>query len=137
VPRQRVATEDVKTYRVVIERDETAAWIARVPEVPGCHTYGRTLSAARRRIREALGLWIKGAKRARLDFDVRLPAEVRSAVRPYEVARRRAETATDDAKEALGAAAAGLVDSGLSLRDAGELLGLSHQRVAQVVDMRK
>ena len=27
-------------YRLVIERDESGAWIGRVPEVPGCHTYG-------------------------------------------------------------------------------------------------
>jgi predicted RNase H-like HicB family nuclease len=136
VLRRLVAKEDVKSYKVLIERDETGAWIARVPEVPGCHTYGRTLSAARRRIREALGLWIKGAKRARLDFDVRLPREVRDTVRPYEVARRRAETATNDAQEALRAATARLVDSGLSLRDAGDLLGLSHQRIAQVKKRR-
>ncbi|MFA5786164.1 MAG: type II toxin-antitoxin system HicB family antitoxin [Actinomycetota bacterium] len=122
----------MKTYTVVIERDESGAWIARVPGVPGCHTYGRTLQAARRRIREALGLWVPDAERAKLEFDVRLPREARDVVRPFRAARRRAEEAQREAQEALGGAAGELVRAGFSLRDAGELLGLSHQRVAQV-----
>src|SRR5207237_4953955 len=35
------------TYRVEVKRDEDGAWIARVPHVPGCHTYGRTLAQVR------------------------------------------------------------------------------------------
>jgi predicted RNase H-like HicB family nuclease len=122
-----------KTYRVIIERDPTGAWIAWIPSVPGCHTYGRTLAAARRRIREALSLWVPAASRARLDFDVRLPNDVRRVVAPLVTARRRASRAEQDAQATLDAAARALIKRGLSLRDAGELLGLSHQRIAQVV----
>jgi predicted RNase H-like HicB family nuclease len=57
------------TYTVKIERDESGAWIARVPEVPGCHTYGRSLRQAKHRIREALSLWVDDADRAELHFD--------------------------------------------------------------------
>jgi predicted RNase H-like HicB family nuclease len=45
----------VKTYRVLYELDESGHWIATVPRVKGCHSYGRSLSEARSRIREALG----------------------------------------------------------------------------------
>lgn len=126
----------MKTYKVVIERDESDAWLAHVPGVPGCHTYGRTLEAARRRIREALGLWVADADRADLEFDVRLPAAARGVVAPFRTARRRAELAQREAQEALGGAARSLVRSGFSLRDTGEVLGLSHQRVAQVITLR-
>lgn len=124
----------MKTYQVSIERDEEGAWIARVPSIPGCHTYGRTLRAARRRIREALGLWVEHPERAQLSFKVRLSADLRSAITPVERARARAEQARGEANEALAEAAARLAAAGVSLRDAGELLGVSHQRVAQVLE---
>jgi len=48
----------VKTYRVVLKPDESGQWIAGVPSVRGCHTYGRSFSEARSRIREALSLFV-------------------------------------------------------------------------------
>lgn len=125
----------MRRYRVVVERDESGVWIVRVPSVPGCHTYGRTLEAAYRRVREALALWVEDADRAHLDFDVHLPVRIRRVVEPLHVARRRAEEAHREAQRALGNAARVLVNAGFSLRDAGAVLGVSHQRVAQVIDL--
>ena len=65
-------------YRLVLERDESAAWIARVPDVPGCHTYGRTLDQARRRIREALGLWVDDAATTEFVEQIHLPLDGRA-----------------------------------------------------------
>ena len=48
--------EAVKSYRVAYERDESGWWVATVRGVRGCHTQGRTVDEARRRIREALEL---------------------------------------------------------------------------------
>lgn len=125
------------THQVVLERDESGAWLARVPAVPGCHTYGRTLEQARRRIREALGLWIEGADDADLAFEVHLPAEVRRELTRAHALRERSERAQRDARDALSVAAVDLTARfGLSRRDAAELLGLSHQRVQQLVDAR-
>lgn len=122
------------SYRVVLERDESGAWIARVPRVPGCHTYGRTLEQARRRIREALALWIEDADVAELVEDVRLPAAAREAIRRSRRARSAAEARRLDAQAATAEAAQALVEElHLGVRDAGELLGLSHQRVQQLV----
>ena len=122
------------SYRVVLERDESGAWIARVPRVPGCHTYGRTLEQARRRIREALALWIEDADVAELVEDVRLPAAAREAIRRSRRARSAAEARRLDAQLATAEAAQALVEElHLGVRDAGELLGLSHQRVQQLV----
>ena len=121
-------------YRVVIERDESGAWIARVPSVRGCHSYGRTLDQARRRLREALGLWVDDADSTELIEEIRLPAPVRTAISRSRTARRHAKRERDRAQLAMKAAAETLVqDVGLGLRDAGELLEISHQRVQQLV----
>lgn len=126
-----------KAYRVVIERDEAGAWIAHVRGVRGCHTYGRTLDQVRRRIRETLSLWVEDADTAELSEEIRLPGEARQAIRRSSAARRRAERGRDDAQKATLAAASVLVDRlGVGVRDAGELLGLSYQRVQQLVSGR-
>jgi predicted RNase H-like HicB family nuclease len=124
-------------YRVVIERDETGAWLARVRGIPGCHTYGRTLRQVRRRIREALSLWVDDAESAQLAEVIRLPGNARQAIQRSSAARTRAEQEREDAQRAT-AAAAGILVEGLSLglRDAGELLDLSYQRVQQLISSR-
>jgi predicted RNase H-like HicB family nuclease len=121
-------------YRVVIERDETGAWIANVRGVRGCHTYGRTLEQVRRRIREALSLWVDDADTAELLEEIRLPGAARQAIRRSSAARTRADEGREAAQRATTDAAKLLVERlGLGVRDAGELLGLSYQRVQQLV----
>jgi len=122
------------SYRVVIERDETVAWLARVPSVPGCHTHGRTLEQVRRRIREALELWVDDAREAELRFEVRLPTAIRRELRLARSSRDRSMKAKREASDAVARAARDLTQTaGLSLRDAAELLGVSHQRVQQLL----
>lgn len=121
-------------YRVVFERDDDGAWLARVPSVRGCHTYGRTIDQARRRIREALSLWIDGADDVELVEDVRLPARAKAAVARSRTQRGRAATQQRAARAATLEAARALVDdAGLGLRDTADLLGISHQRVQQLL----
>ncbi len=125
---------DEVTYRVIVERDENGAWIARVPSIPGCHTYGRSLQQTRRRIREALELWVDDAPRAKLEFDIRLPAAVRREIDRAQAARHRSAKAQREAQLTTVRAARDLTERlGISRRDAAELLELSHQRVQQLV----
>lgn len=119
----------MKKYRVVYQLDESGHWIAKVPSVKGCHTYGRSLSEARSRVREALGLFVADAERAQLVDDVRLPAEMRRLVTRYRNARGRAERNRQEAD-----AAARRLAARLSRRDAAELLDISHQRVQQLAN---
>ncbi len=99
------------------------------------HTYGRTLAKARANIRDAATLWFETDPDALpLVDDVRLPAKVRTSAAKAHQARLRAAVAQEAAATATKAAAVALVRDGqLSVRDAAEIRGLSHQRVQQVV----
>lgn len=52
----RVRTEVAAPLKVVFEPDG-GAWHVHVPAVPGCRSHGRSLSEARRNLREALALF--------------------------------------------------------------------------------
>ena len=123
------------TYKVTYERDEGGWWIARLHGVPGVHSNGRTIGEARRRVREALSLAVgdRAAERARLEDDVRLPADLRKGLAQAVAARTLAEESASRAVDSTARAARLLRDRlGLSVRDVGELLGLSHQRIQQL-----
>lgn len=128
--------EAVKTYRVAYERDESGWWVASVRGVRGCYTQGRTVDEARRRIVEAMELFVDDARTAAIVDDVKLPTGAAQAVRAYATLRRKAEL--EDRRAALAARrAVRLLRGGrlkMSARDAARLLGLSHQRVHQLTE---
>jgi predicted RNase H-like HicB family nuclease len=126
--------ETMNIYTVRYEKDETGWWVATVKEVRGCHTQGRTIEQARRRIREALGLFVDHAENAELIDDVVLPANARTLLKRVLSTRKRAEEEAIKLQNTTAEAAEVLTkDVGVSVRDAGELLGLSHQRVHQLL----
>jgi predicted RNase H-like HicB family nuclease len=124
------------SYTVRYERDETGWWVAQVKEAPAAITQGRTIAEARRRIREALALALDddaAAKRAKLIDDVKLPADARRALEQARVARARLATESRKAQESTAKAVRTLLKSmHLSVRDAGDLIGISPQRVHQL-----
>src|SRR5712692_4203109 len=77
-------------HTVTYDREEDGWWVAAIPDVPGCHTQARTLRGARRRIREALGLYGEDADTVELIDEVRLPQEAREAIDAASNARERA-----------------------------------------------
>ncbi len=126
--------EAVKRYRVTYERDESGWWVATVRGVRGCHTQGRTVDEARRRIREALELFVDDAVRAPIVDDVKLPSAATRAIRAYATLRKKADEedrrAARAARRAVRVLRTGRMK--MSVRDAARLLGLSHQRVHQL-----
>jgi predicted RNase H-like HicB family nuclease len=122
-------------YAVDLERDDAGWWIVSARGVSGCHTQGRSIRQALSRMREALSVCVdESIASDQLDPCVHLPAEARQVVARYESASKRLErdqraahSATDRAIEIL---VGGL---SFSVRDAGDVLGLSHQRVHQLV----
>jgi len=129
--------ETIMTYTVRYERDEAGFWVARIATVPGCHTQGRTLEQARRRIREALSVCVDDpakADAARLIDDVQLPAEVRKVLARYRQTKQQAERSEQQAARAARQAITTLQQRRLHLssRDTAALMHLSHQRVHQL-----
>jgi predicted RNase H-like HicB family nuclease len=121
------------TYRAVFEREPDGRWTVEIPKVKGCHSYGRTIGQARDRIREALGLFVENAETAEIEEDVRMPAAVKDAVRSAQRMRQRLEAARTRVSAAEERAVRHLRKTmKLGHRDAGSILGLSHQRVHQL-----
>ena len=120
-------------YRVNVTREQ-GAWLADVPDVPGAHTFARSLSALQRNVREVIVLMTDRADDALDDFDLDVRYDVGDSSAAVAVARRaraEAEQAERASAEAIRQAVAELPAS-LSVRDVAALLGVSHQRVAQV-----
>lgn len=124
-----------RSFRVVYTRNGRW-WVAQVRDAPAAITQGRTIAEARRRVREVLGLAIGSnarAHRAALLDDVRLPHQVRQALNAVSESRARLVREKLRLSRATDAAVFQLVERmRLSLRDAAELLGVSHQRVQQL-----
>jgi predicted RNase H-like HicB family nuclease len=124
-------------YRYERQPDGGAAWIVELVEEPRCHTFGRTLRAAQRNIREAAAAWYEvEPSQVEVDDDVRLPPPASRALGRSRALRDRERKANEQARAATAAAVAALRDVGLSERDTGTLLGLSHQRVHQLAPER-
>lgn len=115
------------------ERDKV--WLAHVAEIPEVHTYGRTLTKAQAHLREALALWTE-VDEDELDLESQpaLPKAVSQAVSAAK--RSRVEAAEADARAMADTydACRLLQKAGLSQRDIASQLGISHQRVNQLLD---
>ncbi len=64
---------------------------ASVRDLRGCHTQGRTVDEARRRIVEAMGLFVDDAESSTIVDDVKLPTSAAKAIRDYADCRKRAD----------------------------------------------
>jgi predicted RNase H-like HicB family nuclease len=130
-----------KRYTVQFDKDaDSGWWVVTVPEIPGCLTQGRSLAEGRRRIREALALFIDEKLAATVDLvdDVRLPRSTGAVVKQAATVRAQLDELQAEAIKATSAAAKLLVrKSGLSVRDAADLLGVSHQRIQQLAGASK
>jgi predicted RNase H-like HicB family nuclease len=134
-------------------------WLAQVVEEPHLHTEARTLARLRENLVDAIGMWLdveylethdpealvpptgrhhveigQHIDRAAIDieWDIQLPSAVRRSVQDAQRKRERAAALQTEATEATQAAVDSLRAAGFSHRDAAVLLGLSHQRVAQI-----
>lgn len=126
------------SYRVVVTR-EGEHWLADVPELEGAHTFARTLTGLDRAVREvvvlAADLPDEAIETVELEWDIHTgdpeldaaAAAARRARAEKDEAERRAAKATERALHRLEA-----TRQGMSRRDLGLLLGLSHQRVQQI-----
>ena len=123
-----------RTYTVEARRSGRW-WAIAVRDLPGVFSQARRLADVEPMARDAIAAVLDVAPRSfgivirpvlgdRLDGLVRDARESRAAAQEAQLA------ATDRSVRALTS----LQKAGLPLRDAGELLGISHQRAAQITD---
>jgi len=122
----------VKTFHAEVTRDGKF-WLIRIPEI------GRSTQALRYRdvaimagelVEIMTGL---GGADYDLQLNVRLPSLVRDHLARAEVLRAEAGRKQAEAAAESRAAVRELIAQGVSQREAGEVLGLSFQRVNQLV----
>jgi predicted RNase H-like HicB family nuclease len=138
--RQEMPVPVRRRFRAVFEPNPNGWWTVTLPEVDGCISEGKSLSEARKQIRRALAVCSdvipdaeSVAEDAELDEDIRLPEGTDAVVREALAAREEADKVEMAARRATRAAIELLTARGLSRRDVGELLGMSGQRVQQLV----
>lgn len=130
-----------RTYRVIVTR-EPGAWLAELPEVPGGHTFARTLPALDRAVREVIVLAAELPDEAADELSLAWEYHTGDTAVDQEAAHVRALRAEADqlaaaASASTAEAARHLVERGLSVRDAAVLLGISPQRVSQMTGQRR
>jgi hypothetical protein len=127
----------MKTYTALCEPGERW-WAIEIPEVPqGAYTQARRLGDVEHMARDLLSLIFEVPEDSfRVVVKPQLGPELDAAVARARKARVRAERAQHEAAEASTVAVTNLLALGLSMREAGQILGLSHQRVAQIAAAR-
>jgi len=123
-----------KTYTARCQRSGDW-WAISLPELMGVHTQARRLERAEAMVRDAIALFLDVSYNS---FDVRiepvLPRDLQGKVGRARKVRAEAEVLQREAAIASAEAAADLVQTAhLTVRDAGRVLGLSHQRITQLL----
>ncbi len=130
LPRTEVVGVKKKQFKVTIKKDaeDTTAWLVNVAGTPGAHSYGRSLAEAKRHALDVVALWFElEPEQFEIDWDVQLG----KLALPVKRARQAMAHAEEDRRRRDEAVHA-LTEAGVSYRDIAELLGISHQRVAQI-----
>ncbi len=123
---------DVYEYEII---QEGRNWIVQIPAL-GLTTQARNLRETDRMASSIISLHLGVDPRAfavRRSNIIGLPGTVADDVNAAIAERGRLAEAQEASNSATTRAAAELVEIGVPLRDAGYLLGISHQRVAQIV----
>ncbi|MDO4716103.1 MAG: hypothetical protein Q4B08_00895 [Propionibacteriaceae bacterium] len=119
------------TVRVSAERGN-GVWVLESSN--GAVSQVRSLSQAEDEMREAVA-YLAGVpvSEVAIVVDVITPEAYQVAARQAERLRADVVAAQEQLAEAQRAAARALVGAGFTYRDAGAVMGISHQRVAQLV----
>lgn len=122
----------MSTYRVTARRAGNW-WALEVPDLPGVFSQAKRLAKADAAAREAIALMLDiDPAKVKVQVETVLPDDAETALRAAEEASRAAEEAKRVEREAMQHAAT-LLTRDLSQRDAGQVMGLSFQRVSQLL----
>ncbi|MCI2264550.1 MarR family transcriptional regulator [Sediminivirga luteola] len=125
----------MSTYTVSASRDGKY-WLLRVPAVERV-TQARHLREAEEMARDLVHIMTGDAPGSiDLDIQIELPPAVEKHLNAAAEARRVAEEAQHRAAAEWRAAAVELREAGLTVRDIARTLGVSHQRISQLLARR-
>jgi predicted RNase H-like HicB family nuclease len=127
----------MRTYTVVAER-EPGWWIVQVPELD-VTTQARRVSEIESHAREAIAVWLDvDIADVAVTVELSTPVPVRQEMDEARRLLQEANGMQEKAGELAGDAVRILLDDlGLTMRDAAAVLGVSHQRVAQLAARRR
>jgi predicted RNase H-like HicB family nuclease len=126
---QKGRTKTDETYAVHYSHDDNGLWLVRALDLPGAHSHGRSIIAARRNIKEAIALVLDIDDESVLNLTESFVFPDDTKLDQVLALRGEAQKLTVDADNALRAYVSRSV---LSVRDLAELLGLSFQRIQQL-----
>lgn len=127
-----------KTYTATASRDGRW-WLVRIPGLgndpeDGLYTQARNLAEVEPMARDLIALWLEVPQDSvNVLVQVVLPATVSHHLELCTKLRKEAAAAQAAAAEQYRLAAVELKDTGLTVRDIGIALGVSHQRAQQLV----
>lgn len=119
-------------YDVHVERDGKF-WLVEVPAIQRV-TQARNLGEVDEMARDLIGLMLDTDPRfLELDVHVQLPGDANVGLEEAKRQREMAAAANSYAAQMMRNVARNLADAGLTVRDIGAALGVSHQRAQQLV----
>lgn len=124
--------ETTNPYRVLLS-EEDGVWLTEVIGLHGVRSFGRTATSAIDNVREAIAAAEDLDEWGDLDLVITVGDDATAAVLDrLRHAKRQEESASAERHAAVKDAIAALRADGMSYRDIGTVIGLSHQRVAQL-----
>lgn len=122
----------METYRVRARRSG-GWWAIDAPAMKGLHSQARRIDQVEAMARDAIATLLDVDPGSfAVEVDVELPEEWARVVAEARQARVDADAAEKTAQATVRGAAKTLLEAGLSMRDVGSIMGVSHQRVAQL-----
>lgn len=111
-----------------------AWWAIDVPDLPGVYSQVRRLDRVESMARDAIALFLDvDPATLEIRVETNLPSELRRDVDAVGRLRAEADRLQVESSGAMRHVTHELLGRGLSVRDAAAILGISHQRVSQLV----
>jgi hypothetical protein len=122
----------MNTYRAVVTRDEGKYWLVHIVELDQ-YTQARNLAEIPDMAREYITV-TTGSAPDSVDVQIRLPADVETMLAESNAAAAESARLNAEAAALRVQAVKGLKARGLTVREIGSMLGVSHQRAQQLIN---
>jgi len=128
----------VKTYTVTAERSGNW-WAFSVPEIHGAHGQARRLEQVRDEARDVISMMLDAEPDSfEVSLSVELDPRLEHVLDEAKAARQEFDISQRVVQEKLRFAAEQIKEvGGLSVRDIGSLLGVSFQRISQILNEKR